>query len=147
MEFEKQITVNASADKIWKILYTDFNEIKDWSSFVQQSTQNSEVADGAGRVCEVRGEGDVIENITEVDEKKRDLAYTVESKGNPFFIQKAVNSFHIEANGKGQAIVTTGVQITLAPVFKQLLNARLSKRMQKRADKLLGDLKKFGEKK
>ena len=64
MELTKQMTVNASADKVWKIVGTDFNDISEWASPVLDSHANPDLAPGEkGRVCEVKGAGQVIENI------------------------------------------------------------------------------------
>ena len=65
MQFSKQITVNASAERVWKIIGEDFNDISEWSSFVLTSEANPDVPEGGGRVCNVKGVGDVVENIFE----------------------------------------------------------------------------------
>jgi hypothetical protein len=92
MNFTKQVTINASADKVWEIIGTNFNDISEWSSFVITSEANPDVEPGAGRVCHVKGAGEVVENLFQFDDNQRELAFTLEGSKNPFFMQRIENS-------------------------------------------------------
>ncbi|KAA3642373.1 MAG: SRPBCC family protein [Chloroflexi bacterium] len=145
MELTKEIMVNAPADKVWKIVGADFNEISEWSSFVITSEQNPGLPDGGGRVCDVKGFGETVETLYEYDDEQRELAFTLEGGGTPFFMREVKNSWHIEPDGEDKSRVQIGVQAELMPVFKQLMTGRLTKVMEKRADVILGELKYFAE--
>lgn len=144
MELTKQITVNASADRVWKVIGTDFNNISEWASFVASSEANPDLPEGGGRVCKVDGFGDVVETIFDYSDENRELAFTLEG-GTPFFMQRVENSWQVEALDENRSVVTIGVNAQMMPVFKQLLTSRLSKVFQKRMDVILGELKEFAE--
>ncbi len=146
MEIQRQITVNIPADRVWKIVGTDFNDVSQWASFVQTSQANPDLAEGElGRVCDVNGFGKVVENIFQYDDKRQELAFTLEAEKNPFFMQRIENSWHVEPLGDDHATVTVGIRVQLMPVFKQLLSGKLRKVMSKRADSILAELKYFAE--
>jgi hypothetical protein len=145
MEFVKQATIDAPADRVWQILGPEFNEISNWSSFVEVSQQDPDLADGEGRVCEVQGMGDVREVLYEYDEDQQKLGFTVDSPKNPFFIQEAKNTWRVEPIGDDQSLVHIGVDVKMAPVFKQLMSGRMRKMMEKRADVIILDLKNYAE--
>ena len=52
MEIERQVTINASAKKVWDIVGTKFSDIAEWASFVQESHDNPDLEPGEGRVCQ-----------------------------------------------------------------------------------------------
>ena len=146
MEIQRQVTVNVSADKVWKILGKEFNDVSQWASFVKTSQANPDLDAGElGRVCEVNGFGKVIENIYHYDDKQQELAFTLEAEKNPFFMQRIENSWHVEPLDDDRAVVTVGVQVKLMPVFRQLLSGRLRKMMSNRADTILAELKYYAE--
>jgi carbon monoxide dehydrogenase subunit G len=145
MEFRKQITINKSADDVWKIVGTDFNEVSDWSSFVITSNGDNPPAVGEARVCDVNGMGQVVETIYHFDADKRELAFTLEGSRNPFFMKRIENEWNVRSQSDGQSTVDLGVNIDLMTPFKQLMSGRLKKMMGKRADFLLNELKQHAE--
>ena len=145
MEFSKQITVNASAERVWKVIGEDFNDISEWSSFVNTSEAIPNLPEGSGRVCDVKGVGEIVETIVDYDDDGRALAFTVNG-GVPFFVNEVVNTWQVEAIDENRSIVTSGVNVDLMPVFKQLLSGRLEKIFQRRLDTILSEMKDFAEK-
>ncbi len=145
MEFERQVAVNASADKVWKIIGTDFNNISEWASPVLESHAIPSLPEGSGRVCNVKGAGKVTEALFEYDDKKHALAFTLEGEKNPFFFKRVENYWRVEPKGDNQSIAYFGVKIELLPVFKQLLSGRLKSKLQVQADQFVSELKYFAE--
>ena len=145
MELTRQTTINASADKVWKILGADFNNISEWASFVLESKADPDLPDGGGRVCQVAGFGATTESLYEFDDQRRKLGFTFVGKKNPFFMKEIKNGWQVEPKGEDQAVVHTDIQVKLMPVFKQLLSGPMSKMMGKRAEKILSELKYFSE--
>jgi len=145
MEFERKATINASADKVWKIIGTDFNDISEWASPVLESHAIPNLPEGSGRVCNVEGAGKVIEALFEYDDKKQALAFTLDGEKNPFFFKRVENHWRVEPKGDNQSVAYFGVKIELLPVFKQLLSGRLKSKLQVRADHFVGELKYFAE--
>lgn len=146
MNFTKTVTINTSADKVWQIVGTDFNDVAQWASPVLESHANPDLPEGEkGRVCQVKGVGRVVENIYHYDESQRELAFTLQGEKNPFFMKEIKNIWRVEPNGNDRANVHMTVDITLMPVFKQLLTSRLNKALSQRADGFLNELKQFAE--
>ena len=145
MEFTRQTTVTAAAEQVWKILGDDFNDISEWSSFVVESNANPDLAPGGGRVCNVDGFGKSVETITKFDDQQRKLAFTFEGEKIPFFVRNVENSWSVEPNGDNQSVVQVDVEVTMLPVFQQLMGGMMGKMMGKRAETILSDLKYFAE--
>ena len=146
MELTKQVTINASAEKVWKIVGDDFNDVSEWASPVLESHANPNLPPGEkGRVCQVKGAGEVVENVYEYDDEQRELAFTLEGGKFPFFMRRIENVWRVEPKGDNQSVAEIGVNITLMPVFKQLLSGRLKTALSKQADGFLGELKYFAE--
>ena len=145
MEFSTQITVNASAEKVWKIIGTNFNDISEWASFVVTSEANPDLPDGGGRVCNVKGVGEVYETIYQYDDVDRNLAFTLEGGVNPFFMRKIENSWAVEPNGENESVVHMGVNVKMLPVFEQLMKFPLTRVFKKRSSVILNELKYFAE--
>jgi len=145
MNFERQVTINSSADKVWKIIGTDFNNISEWASPVLESHAIPNQSEGSGRVCNVNGAGKVTEELFEYDDKKQALAFTLDGEKNPFFFKRVENHWRVEPKGDNQSVAYFGVNIQLLPVFKQLLSGRLKSKLQVRADQFVSELKYFAE--
>ena len=145
MEIKRQVTVNASADKVWKILGTDFNNISEWASSVLESKAIPDLPPGSGRVLNVKGLGEVVETIYKYDDDKRELAFILEGKKMPFFMRKTDSTWRVKPQGDERSGLEVQFDVTVMPVFKQLMSGMISKGMAQRADGLLSELKYFAE--
>ena len=145
MEFKRDTTVNVSADKVWNILGNGFNDISQWASPVLDSQALPGQPEGSGRVCQVKGAGEVVETIYHYDDVGRELSFILNGKKIPFFMRKIDNTWSVEPIGDDQSRLQVHAKITLMPVFSQLMSGLLSKAMSKQADGLLGELKYFAE--
>ena len=147
MEFTRKTTVNVSADKAWEIIGADFNEVSQWASAVITSEANPDLDPGEkGRICNVKGTGHVVENIYAYDDEERELAFTLEGQKIPFFMRKIDNKWSVKPLGPNQSEVQVTGNITLMPVFSQLMSGMLKKQMGKFADGLLDEFKFYAEK-
>lgn len=145
MEFTKQITVNAPANTVWEIVGTNFNEISEWASPVLTSRANPDLEPGQnGRVCQVKGAGQLVETITRYDDQGRKLSFTVEGEKMPFFMKHVENTWSVRPQGHEQSVVQVNANITLSPLFN-LLSGPLSKALGKQGEAILSDLKQFAE--
>jgi len=145
MEVKRKITVNASADRLWEILGTDYDKVGEWTSEVPSSSPNPDLPVGQGRVCSTDGFGDAKETITQFDEKRRELAYVAEIEKMPFFVKEMGNHWRVEPKGGNRSIVHMHLQGKLMPVFKQLMSGTMAKQMAKSADVILEELKYYAE--
>lgn len=110
LEFQEQMIVNASADKLWRVLAHQFDQVGLWSSGITESyaTNGEQLPDGAtmsGRVCLSNGVGgDVEEQFTQYDEAGKCFSYKAAGQ-MPWFIHGAENSWHVRALGPTEAEV------------------------------------------
>ena len=145
MQFTKQTNVSVPADKVWEILGTNFNDISEWASFVLESQAIPDLPEGSGRICQVKGLGETVEKLEIYDDQEREFTFTMENDKLPFFMRRIANTWHVKPHGDNQAQVSVTANITILPVFAQLLASRLRQGLSKTADSLLSELKYFAE--
>ena len=145
MEFTVKTSIDASADKLWGILGSDYSNIGSWTSQVLESHGPENVGPGEARVCQTAGFGDTLETLVRYDDDQREFAFTMESEKSPFFMREILNTWSVEPKGDGRSDVQVHVKVKLLPVFAQLLGGRMSKRMAKRGDSILEELKFYAE--
>lgn len=145
MQFSKQTTINTSADKVWEILGTNFNNISEWASFVLDSQAIPDLPEGSGRICNVKGLGETYERLENFDVQNREFTFTFENEKLPFFMRRIANTWHVEPQGENQARVSVSSDVTLLPVFSQLLSGKIRKGLVESADELLNELKQYAE--
>ena len=146
MKFTKQISINASAEKVWDILGRDFANIGVWSTAVSHSVANDKLAPVnnspvGGRLCDTRF-GKISEEFTAYDETQKTFSFKGVFDSKLFKnLTNTVNLTSIDEN-------TTEVKITpeielswigtlMSPMIKMQLNKAL--------DQLLDDLKYYVE--
>ncbi len=145
MQVSQQTTVNVPADEVWKILGTDFNNISEWAGIVLESDGIPEMPSGSGRICNVKGVGKTLEKLTSFDDKQREFSFTFENSKIPFFVKKIENKWSVEPKGNAQSLVQVQADVSLMPVFSQLLGGMMSKQLRKGSESLLSELKYFAE--
>ena len=145
MQLTRTTMVNASADKVWQILGDDFNNVSNWASAVIDSTAIPDQPEGSGRVCNVKGFGQVTESIYHYDDNNRELSFILAGGKVPFFMRKIDNTWGVTPKGENRSELQVNVDITLMPVFKQLMTGMMTKQMTKQADGLLSELKYYAE--
>ncbi|MEM8863290.1 MAG: SRPBCC family protein [Chloroflexota bacterium] len=145
MNVDRQLTINASADKLWQILGDDYAKVGDWTTQVLSSAPNPDLPVGQGRVCETDGFGDAKETITHYDENRRELAYSATIEKLPFFVKEMGNAWRVEPKGENRSVVHMNMKGRLLPVFKQLMTRPMQKQLAKSADLFLRDLKYYAE--
>jgi len=147
MKFSKQITVNASADKVWDVLGHDFANIGTWSTAVSNSVANNELAKVnnspvGGRVCKTSF-GDISEEFTAYDETGKTFSFKGVIKSKMF--TSLTNTIKVSSTGENSTLVEIIPEVKLTflgklmyPMIKMQLNSTL--------DQLFKDLKYYVEK-
>ncbi|MEM7333135.1 MAG: SRPBCC family protein [Chloroflexota bacterium] len=109
MQVKEQITINASAEKVWQILAHEFDKVAEWSSGLTGSEARTgavelEGAPVNGRVCYSDGfGGDVEEQFTYYDEAGMRFGY--EGVGDlPWMFNQAENNWHVRAVDTNRSI-------------------------------------------
>ena len=145
MNVHRELTINASADRLWQILGDDYAKVGEWTTQVLSSQPNPDLRVGEGRVCVTDGFGDAKETLTQYDEQKRELAYVATIEKMPFFVKEMANAWRVEPKGESRSIVHMDMNGKLLPVFKQIMTRPMSKQLAKSADLFLRDLKYYAE--
>ena len=142
MEVTRQISINASADKLWKILGTDFDDISTWASRMLKSSGNTELGPKGGREVVTVEYGEATETLYQFDEAQRELAYTVQGPNLPPVIKDVTTGWRVESTGDNQALVHLTFGATLLnPEMGDMVKEQLGQGL----DKLMPELKYYAE--
>lgn len=150
MKIQKSLSVDfaAPADRAWAINGGQFTEIGDWSRHVMQSwsLEGAPVGDAgvAGRVCRVRGFGDVREKLLAYDDTKRGFTIRID-EGLPFFVHHSTFSSEIEPLGSNRCKYSLTYQMDLQPLFGLLLGPLLRRKIGSAIETIVADLKYYAE--
>jgi hypothetical protein len=132
IQLKGHITINASANKVWRVLAHDFSNIGQWASAIPASQAVTDLpapegAEVGGRVCStaVPGFGDVQEQFTYYDEQSMRFGYEA-TEGRPSFLKHAENHWEVRSLGPTTSVVETRAEIEvslfpgwfLAPLLK-----------------------------
>lgn len=117
-QVEDQITINAPASKVWRILAHEFDKVGQWSSGITASmaTTDSPAPEGAmvgGRICLSDGlGGDVREEFTYYDEEGMRFGYKAIGE-LPWFLEAAQNNWCVRSLEPNKAVVTFKAEVGL----------------------------------
>ena len=119
-QMKKQITIQAPATKVWRIVAHEFDQISKWSSDIPASkaTDNGSGPDAApvcGRVCTSPGFGDVEEVFTYYDEES--MCYGYRGTQMPSFIKNAENNWRVQALSPHTAMAEFVGKVELNPLL------------------------------
>jgi hypothetical protein len=135
LQLQGQITINASAEKVWRILAHEFGTVGDWASSIPTSKAITDIpapegAEVTGRVCAtaVPGFAAVREIFTYYDEQSMRFGYEP-TEGRPWFIKDAENHWVVHSLGPQTSLVESHAELDvalfpgvfLAPLLKLLM--------------------------
>jgi hypothetical protein len=151
MQLYGQISINASADTVWRLLAHDFANIGEWASAIPSSKANTDlpVPEGAevgGRVCStaVPGFRDVEESLTSYDEPSMRFAYQA-TQGRPWFLKHAENHWSVRSLGIHTSLVETRAEIHINTFPGFFLAPLLNYQMSRIGARTLEELKYYVE--
>ena len=95
MKIQRELTINASSEKVWDVLARQFDHVDRWVSSVYRSSGRKDIralngAPSSGRICQTEL-GPFKERIVEYDEDRRILAYDAKGEKMPFFVKSLQN--------------------------------------------------------
>ena len=125
MQIKQQVTINASADKVWEIVGSQYGQVSDWISAVHFSEESKSAgaphhAPVSGRVCET-DLGPFKETVTRYDAENRSLAYTAQGDKMPFFVKQMSNAWQITPLDNHSAKVEMCLEVSILPVFNLVM--------------------------
>jgi hypothetical protein len=105
IEISRQVTINAPAHKVWRVVAHEFDQIGRWATLIprSQAVTDGPAPEGApvcGRVCGTAfaGFSDVRETFDYYDEQGMRFGYTA-TDGLPAFVTRAQNHWLVRALG------------------------------------------------
>lgn len=146
MNFSKDITINASADKVWDILGHKFADVGQWSRSISQSVINHEApkvnnSPVGGRLCET-SIGKISEEFTAYDEEKMTFSFKGVITSKVFSNVISTNAVTAIDENTSKVTVTPNVDLkTFGILMYPLIKMQLSKLI----NEVLIDLKYFAE--
>jgi len=146
MKFSKQITINASAEKVWSVLGRDFANIGVWATSVPHSAANNEAprvnnSPVGGRVCNTDF-GDVSEEFTSYDDDKKSLSFKGVFESKMFKSLISTNEVVSVDENTAEVKITPQVELTF---IGTLMSPMIKMQLNKAIDKILNDLKYYVE--
>jgi len=151
IEKRDSITIDASAESLWRILADQFVDISQWASGVLSSKPNPEAPIGpdgsptGGRVCDVKGVGLTDERIVAFDPERGIIGYSITAKGLPSFVTSMSNTWTVKAKGPGRALVSMRIEATTAGLMGAVGSVPMRRMFAKSAAGMLNDLKTHAE--
>src|SRR2546426_7885344 len=145
------ITINAPAEKVWRVLAHGFGNIGQWASAIPQSRAVTDLPAPAGaevgeRVCStaVPGFGDVQEQFMYYEEQAMRFGYQA-TEGRPSFLKHAENHWVVRPRGPSTSVVEARAEIEVS-LFPGWFLAPLMKLQMRRAGvQLFEELKYYVE--
>lgn len=149
MQIKQQVTINASADKVWDILGPQYGQVSDWISAVHVSKERKSVgaprhAPVSGRVCET-DLGPFKETVTRYDAGNRSLAYTAQGDKMPFFVKQMSNAWQITPLDDHNAKVEMCLEVSILPVFNLVMGPMMRMQMGGILKNAVEELKYYAE--
>ena len=143
MHLQKEIIIDAPADKVWATIGRDYTKVGDWASIINRSGARKNIeGDTTGRTCESTY-GAVSEMITRYDEESRLLSY--QADGLPAMFKEGGNTWQVHEVAPGKSKVTMYLKMKFAPLPGLLMGWMIKGKMNKDTDQLMLDLKHFVE--
>ena len=146
MKFTKQVSVNASADKVWDVFGRGFADIGVWSTAVSHSVANNNLpsvnnSPVGGRLCET-SIGKISEEFTAYDDDKKTFSFkgVITSK----MFNSVTNSAEVTSTDENTTVVKITPEIKLT-FLGTLMSPLIRMQLSKLTDQILDDLKYYVE--
>ncbi len=151
MTISKQITIDAPADAVWRVVAHDFHKADQWASSINQSTSREAgptpdgcPLDSAGRACDT-SIGGITEQIVHYSEAQKRFGYQAKGDKMPFFVKNLVNNWQVTEQGSSRAQVNMKLNVDLMPVVGTIMGPMMKLQMSKLLDEAVEELKFFIE--
>lgn len=113
MDIEASAVANAPVDKVWAILFDEFDDVVRWFSQCKASGALDGAAGERARYVQVRA-GRMVERVTDHDAASHRLGYSI--RGLPFLVRNASSRWSLDPEGD-QTRITLRMSVELLPVL------------------------------
>ena len=145
MQIERQVTIDAPADEVWKVLAHRFGDVSKWASSVSRSTYEPSTSGdtvGSERFC-ATSFGDLKETIVRYDEAGKSLSYRAE--GLPSVVTEGVNTWAVHPSGNNHSVVSMRAEMTLKPGIGLVVGPVMKLQLGKALGQVVDELKYYVE--
>ena len=149
MKIQRKITIDASIDKLWDILGTNYADAGIWNSAVFISAQTAaqpkiESAPVSGRVCQT-SLGPFTETINQFDETAHRIGYTATGDAMPGFVKGLHGYWSLNRVSANRTEVNMMLTVDIAFPFNVLMGWMMKLQFNGAIKSSLGDLKHYAE--
>jgi len=146
MKFTKQVSINASAGKVWEVFARDFANVGAWATAVSHSDVHKDIAPVnnspvGGRVCQTDF-GAVNEDFTAYDEQNKTLSYKGSIKSKT--LTSLTNTAELTSPDENTTIVKITPEVKLS-FIGMAMYPMIKMQLSKITDEVLDDLKYYME--
>ena len=147
---KKEVVINISAEKLWKIIGPGFADFDKWATIVDHSTGKGESEiDGAPlneRVCIVNGQGpnEVTEKFLKYSESDMHLSYEA-TQGMHEMMAKATNEMTVVHESDNRSKIIVNMEWWVRGPLPEEMSEMMEGNLNTLIDVFLNDLKVFAE--
>ena len=146
MQVQRIIEIDAPVELVWSKI-TDLTDIQNWSATVNEAHYHTDAQRGlgAGRTCDVKGFGTLVENVLEWNENK---SFRLSLEGLPPFVKEASGGWQLESLGtnRTRAVTTIEMQTRYGPVGALMEKFMLGPKFGKALEGVQAEFKSYVEK-
>ncbi|MBL4668968.1 MAG: SRPBCC family protein [Flavobacteriales bacterium] len=144
----KQIILNTTIEKAWKILGPEFADAHKWASSIKHSQANDTKSFNGStcseRGCDVSGIGNIKEKITEYSDTEHVLSYDV-YEGMPSMVRHMNNYWKLTDLGNGSVKLEMKMTMKIGGMMGAMMKGMMKKKMSKTADQIIEEFKYYTE--
>ena len=109
MQVERSIEIDAPINHVWDKI-SNLAGIQDWTDTVIEAHYHTDLKRGlgAGRTCDVKGFGTLVENVLEWKENE---SFRLSLEGLPAFVKEASGGWRLESLGTNRTRATTFIDL------------------------------------
>jgi hypothetical protein len=145
LQVSRTIEVNVPLEVAWTRI-TKLDDVSEWSDDVLEAHYRTETQQGVGaaRLCEVRGVGQLDEEVVEWEEQAK---MTLRIKGMPAIVREALGTWALEKVTANRTRVTTtmSIQTAFGPLGWLVENLALRSKLDTSLSHLQAGFKTFAE--
>lgn len=109
MQVQRTIEIDAPLEYVWSMI-SNLTDIQNWSETVNEAHYHTDARRGlgAGRTCDVKGFGTLVENVLEWNENE---SFRLSLEGLPAFVKDASGGWRLERLGDNRTRATVTIDM------------------------------------
>ena len=142
--------INVSADQLWAMVGTGFEDAYLWATTVDHSVGNGTAQfEGAScdeRSCDVSAKGfdKIVEKVTKYNDQEMNFAYDV-TDGMPSFMHSAKNDWTVVSVGPNQSKLVMKADFRVKGLMGNIMKGMMKNKMEDLLEVVLNDAKVYAE--